>query len=98
LNREDSQFWHGFLKGVMASEFEAWQIEPQNEDQWRSKKKIMEALDLLERRVKLLESEDVLSFLSQYVPDKDMKLSWGDSSDHKKQMKMRVSISEEHEL
>ena len=52
---------------------------------------------MLERRVKLLHTEDILAFLNTYRPDEDESLSWSDHSDHK-DLKMKVSISEEHEL
>ena len=97
MNREDQRFWDGFMKGVMASEFEAWHTEVEGPDQWKMKENIIKALSMLERRVKLLHTEDILAFLNTYRPDEDEGLSWSDRSDHK-DLKMKVSISEEHEL
>ena len=97
MNAEDQRFWDGFLKGVMASEFEAWHTEVEGPDQWKMKEDIIKALSMLERRVKLLHTEDILAFLKTYRPDEDQSLSWSDRSDHK-DLKMKVSISEAHEL
>ena len=97
MNREDQRFWDGFMKGVMASEFEAWHTEVEGPEQWKMKESILQTLQVLERRVKLLHAEDILVFLKMYRPDEDEDLSWSDRSDHKG-LKMKVSISEEHEL
>lgn len=97
MNAEDQRFWDGFLKGVMASEFETWHTNVEGPEQWKMKENILQTLQVLERRVKLLHAEDILVFLKTYRPDEDQSLSWSDRSDHK-DLKMKLSISEEHEL
>jgi hypothetical protein len=92
MNEMDERFWTGFLKGVMTSEFEAWHTDAEGPEQWEMKKAILETLQVLERRVKLLHTEDTLVFLNTYKPDKDQNLSWSDRSDHK-DLKMKLSIS-----
>jgi hypothetical protein len=98
LNSEDQRFWDGFLKGVMASEFEIWGVEVENEAEWKIKERIQKKVQVLERRVKLLHTEDLLVFLHGYWIDEDNPLSWTSNGDHKKKIVMKSIISEEKEL
>jgi hypothetical protein len=60
MNREDNQFWTGFLKGVLACEYEVSKAK-----QGEELKEIM----FLEQKVKQLHTEDILVFLSRYEVD-----------------------------
>jgi hypothetical protein len=59
LNREDERFWTGFLKGVLACEYEMKKAKERGQDELKEVK-------LLEQKVKQLHTEDILAFLNQY--------------------------------
>lgn len=98
MNREDQRFWDGFLKGIMASEFETWGVKVGSKEEWKIKEQILKKVQVLERRVKLLHTEDILVLLDGYKIDEDTPLSWTSIGDHKKSLKMKTIISEEKEL
>ena len=58
MNREDIEFWNGFLKGIMACEHA---IETTDEEEVA----IM-AIRIIKQRAERLCTEDVLGFLTQY--------------------------------
>lgn len=63
MNREDNQFWNGFLKGVPACEYEMRKAKERGKDE------MMKEVKFLEQKVERLHTEDVLVFLDKYEVD-----------------------------
>jgi hypothetical protein len=60
MNRDDNQFWTGFLKGVLACEHEVKKAKQGEE---------LKEIIFLEQKVKQLHTEDILAFLDHYEVD-----------------------------
>ena len=67
MNRFDMEFWNGFLKGVIAAEYQLIDMEAKVADS--TLEGIRVAIDVirdLKDRTEKLHSEDVRTFLRQY--------------------------------
>ncbi len=67
MNRFDTEFWNGFLKGINAAEFELNKIKDEaGEGEIDGIKVSLATLKELKEKVEKLHSEDILMFLRQY--------------------------------